>query len=92
MFREPVKKYIFDIYRLKNMIYVLYIKVNFKDKPFFEIIEFMILNKLDLESDISMHKIFKLIEIIPTLYFCIIIIHNSINGKNSLKKTYYRSK
>lgn len=55
----------FDIPRLKNELHVLYSSADFKDKPIFEIIKFMRLNKLDLGLK-ETYKLAKLIATIPS--------------------------
>ncbi|KAL4092120.1 hypothetical protein QTP88_026680 [Uroleucon formosanum] len=55
----------FDILRLKNELHVLYSSEDFKNKPIFEIIKFMNLNKLDLELK-EEYKLATLIATIPS--------------------------
>lgn len=55
----------FDIPRLKNELHVLYSSEDFKDKPIFEMIKFMRLNKLDLGLK-EAYKLAKLIATIPS--------------------------
>ncbi|KAL4154101.1 hypothetical protein QTP88_001934 [Uroleucon formosanum] len=76
----------FDILRLKNELHVLYSSEDFKNKPIFEIIKFMNLNKLDL----GLKEVYKLATLIATIPSTTASAERSFSALKRIK-TYCRS-
>ncbi|KAF0715097.1 zinc finger MYM-type protein 1-like [Aphis craccivora] len=76
----------FDILRLKNELHVLYSSEDFKNKPIFEIIKFMNLNKLDL----GLKEVYKLAKLIATIPSTTASAERSFSALKRIK-TYCRS-